>query len=54
MEVMPLSLLQEWGAFYQILHGDGEGAKSAAPTSPKRMHWRDIKGALGTLVKPQT
>lgn len=51
MDEMPVSLLVEWTAFLDLQQ---EATRSREPTKTEAApltHWRDIKGAFGTLVR---
>ena len=52
MDDMPLSLLGEWTAFLDLQQelSTSSGTTKPAAAAPLT-HWRDIKGAFGTLVR---
>lgn len=50
MDEMPLSLLGEWTAFLDLQQESSTSSSTPKQAAPLT-HWRDIKGAFGTLVR---
>jgi hypothetical protein len=54
MEAITLDQMAEWMAYFE-LHAEAQKtpARQATPAKAPRTHWLDLKGMMGTRVKPR-